>query len=294
MPGSWLHVREADGVFAGLLDDPCFCNCDEYPDQCGVCAADCAVPTAPSMTIPAGGARTMTWHGTLWQIAYGPDDGACQQPEDLATGTPMVAEFCYSTSLVDTTGGPSYLDDVVCQPVSFDVETQTVEQVVTDDDVPGTITFDLVNDTGGPIYTYYGNPNDAYDCAQDWMSLTDGAGHQLRLADACSICTCTDVTEPRGGCFGACPDVACPAPDPSQFRLADGERRSFVFDGTAWVDDSVAGNACERNIPVLDGPLNATYCWSTEADPTSGFPVDMTCMNATVDRSRSHVEFVVQ
>ena len=90
------------------------------------------------------------------------------------------------------------------------------------------VTFELKNESGRPLYAsrfVAGQPV----CTDEgvWLSVNDG-GRQAQIIKTCGVCECGE--EPCAIC-----DIACPGPPTADdVELADGESRTFTWDGRIW------------------------------------------------------------
>jgi hypothetical protein len=156
----------------------------------------------------------------------------------------------------DDTGGDAGTDTVddtgsdTGEDASTDTGEDTSADTGGDTGVSANVTFELVNNSGRPLYaspgafglnTCYGHP---------WLRVQH-AGEHLGLADDSCIANCDSEDDPI-----AC-DLDCAVPTREQYRFGDGEIRRYAWDATAWTIQ----DGCEVSESMIGETLTAEFCY---------------------------------
>ncbi len=152
------------------------------------------------------------------------------------------------------------------------------------------INFGLKNESGAPIYAYLSvEGSGACSGLPSWLSIERG-GEVVRVGEDCSFCICG---EPCSVC-----NVDCDGPpNASRAALADGEMRSFAWDGRVWSMDTEAN--CQAPEVAAGETLKATICYGVEfldgENEHDGKIADPICetIEFTLDKAEQTVRVVV-
>lgn len=118
------------------------------------------------------------------------------------------------------------------------------------------INFELKNESGAPVYAYR-SVEELGACSygvKSWLSI-ERDGKVVKAGTDCSFCICGEE------CSICDPNCEGP-PNSSRAALADGEMRSFTWDGRVWVED--VENRCLAPEVAAGETLKATICYGVE------------------------------
>ena len=137
------------------------------------------------------------------------------------------------------------------------------------------VTFELVNNSGRPLYAApaaYG-ANTCY--GQPWLRVQHD-GEPIGLVDDTCIANCDSDDGPI-----AC-DLDCAIPTREENRFGDGETRSYQWDARAWK----GGDSCEYSESMAGETLTAEFCYGGAYADNSARILSETCQTVefTVDQ----------
>lgn len=152
------------------------------------------------------------------------------------------------------------------------------------------VNFELKNESGRAIYAY--STVEGSICSyqsKDWLSIQLD-GQAVRASTDCTMCTCGEEE-----CFLCALDCPESMFNEANSKLADGDARSFEWNGRVWTTDSEED--CEAPELVAGETLEATICYGFEfaMDGEMGSIVDPICetIEFTLDQPEQTVRVVV-
>lgn len=160
------------------------------------------------------------------------------------------------------------------------------------------VTFELVNNSGLPIFAYrtVTSVSPCHNEPDDWLTISRQSGGYMSISRDCALCECDETS------CAVCDVMCLESPTALTAKLEQGEMRQFEWDGRAWKSKIDTGQRCQ--FPELLGgeTLKATFCYGSnfEEDPRAqspgaGFIVHPACetLEFTLNQAEQTVRLVV-